>query len=74
MTCGWPEGIEPRKQLETYLYLLFAFFSFDGSKEQLGKQRARLEKDPSDISAAAMVEPHGRWLRETRRRLGFRAL
>lgn len=74
MTCGWPEGIEPRKQLETYLYLLFAFFSFDVSKEQLGKQRARLEQDPSDISAAAVVEPHGRWLRETRRRLGFRAL
>ncbi|HEV3201378.1 MAG TPA: amidase [Bryobacteraceae bacterium] len=74
VTQGWPEGIHPREQLQTYLYLLFAFFSFDTDKAQLEKQRARLEKDPADLSAAAVVEPHGRWLRETQRRLVFRAL
>src|SRR6266404_4969040 len=71
---GWPQGIDPQAQLKTYLYLLFAFLGFDASEEQREKLRARFEKDPDDISAAAGVEPHGRWLRETQRRLNFRAI
>lgn len=34
----------------------------------------RFDKYPADISAAATVEPHLRWLQETQRRLGFRAI
>ncbi len=71
---GWPPGLDPQAQLNTYLYLLFAFLGAEVSNDQLEKQRARFEKNPADISAAATVEPHGRWLRETRRRLGFRAI
>jgi amidase len=71
---GWPDGIEPQAQLQTYLYLLFAFFSFSASKEQVEQARARLEKNPNDISAAAVAEPHGRWLRETQRRFAYRAI
>jgi amidase len=74
MERGWPPGIDPHAQLKTYLYLLFAFFSFDVSKEQLEKARERFDKNPDDMSAAAIVEPHGRWLQETQRRLGFRAI
>jgi amidase len=55
MTQGWPEGIDPGPQLQTYLFLLLAFF----------------EKETADASVA---KPHGRWLRETQKRLGFRAL
>jgi amidase len=74
MERGWPAGIYPEAQLKTYLYLLFAFLSFDVSKEQRENMRERFEEDPDDISAAATVEPHGRWLKETQRRLGFRAI
>jgi amidase len=74
MEQGWPAGIDPQDQLNTYGYLLLAFLNFDASNEQREKMRARLEKDPDDIFAAATVEPHGRWLKQTQRRLGFRAI
>ena len=74
MESGWPAGIDPQAQLKTYQYLLFAFLSFDLEKEQRESLRARLEKNPDDIYAAAAVEPHGRWLIETQRRLAFRAI
>lgn len=51
MERGWPQGIDPQAQLQTYLYLLSAFLNTDTS-----------------------VAPHGRWLQETLRRLGFRAI
>ncbi len=74
MEPGWPQGIEPHAQLRTYIYLLFAFLSAGMSNEQRERLRARFEKDPSDMYAAASVEPHARWLEETQRRLGFRAI
>jgi amidase len=74
MKRGWPEGIDPQSQLNTYTYLLFAFINAGVSKERREDLRARLENNPADISAAATVEPHGRWLQETQRRLGFRAM
>ena len=74
MELGWPAGIDPQEQLRSYQYLLFAFLSFDISKEQRENLRARLEKNPDDMYAAASVEPHGRWLKETQRRLAFRAI
>jgi amidase len=74
MKRGWPQGIDPRAQLKTYLYLLFAFLSLDASKEQRDAARARFDNNPDDISAAATVEPHGRWLQETLRRLSIGAI
>ena len=74
MDRGWPPGIEPRAQLNTYLYLLFAFVNAEVSKEQREQLRARFEQNPGDIPAAATVEPHGRWLRETVQRLRIRAV
>ena len=74
MERGWPPGIDAQAQLKTYAYLLFAFLSFDVSQEQREKLRMRFEKEPNDIYAAATVEPHGRWLKQTQRRLGFRAM
>jgi amidase len=74
MERGWPVGIDPQAQLKTYLHMLFAFLSFDVSKEQREAARARFDRNPDDISAAATVEPHGRWLQETLRRLSVRAV
>jgi amidase len=74
MERGWPQGIDPQTQLKKFSYLLFAFLSFDVTKEEREALRARLEKNPDDIYAAAVVEPHGHWLQETQRRLGFRAI
>lgn len=73
LDIGWPTGIEPREQLETFYYLLSAFLSLNSTKEQREAARARLEKDPNDIFAAGTAEPHARWLRESQRRLTFRA-
>jgi amidase len=70
---GWPAGIEPREQSETFYYLLSAFLSLNSTEEQREAARARLEKDPNDIFAAGAVEPHSRWLWESQRRLNFRA-
>jgi amidase len=74
MERGWPEGVDPPTELTTFQYLLFALVNSDVTSEQREKLRARAEKDPADVAAAAAVEPHGRWLRETQRRLAFRAL
>jgi amidase len=73
LEAGWPAGIEPREQLETFHYLLSAFLSFNSTQEQREAAQARLEKDPNDIFAAGTAEPHARWLRESQRRLNFRA-
>jgi amidase len=72
LETGWPVGIEPREQLETFYYLVSAFLSLNSTNEQREAARARLEKDPNDIFAAGAVEPHSRWLRESQRRLNFR--
>jgi amidase len=74
MERGWPQGADPQAQLTTYLYLLFAFVNSEVSHEQREQARARFEKHPSDMSAAAIVEPHRRWLQETQHRLGCRAI
>jgi amidase len=71
---GWPEGIDPQAQMTTYSYLLFAFINARSSRERREELRARFESNPADISAAATVEPHGRWLQESQHRLGFRAV
>jgi amidase len=74
MERGWPLGIDPQAQLKTLRYLIFALLNADVSKEKREQLRARFEKNPADIPAAATVEPHARWLQETQRRLGFRAI
>ena len=73
MERGWPPEIDPRAQLSTFAYLLFAFVTADLPPEARERSRKRFESNPSDIMAAAAVEPHARWLHETQRRLTYRA-
>jgi amidase len=71
---GWPAGFDPRKQMSTFAYLLGALIAADMDPAERERARARFAKNPHDAFAAAAVEPHGRWLRETQKRLQVRAL
>jgi amidase len=60
--------------MKTFQYLVFALVTADTDASGRERARKRLAENPDDIAAAATVEPHARWLQETRRRLAFRAL
>ncbi len=70
---GWPPGLDPWASMSTFLYLLFALVTADLSGDDRERSRQRFTSHPDDLMAAAAVEPHARWLDETRRRLAFRA-
>jgi amidase len=71
---GWPPGLDLQAQFRTYQYLLFALTNADMTGPERDESRRRFERDPNDLSAAATVQPHARWLGETQRRLAFRAV
>jgi amidase len=71
---GWPPGYDPQSHMKMFQYLVFALISADADAGERERARKRLAENPDDMFAAAMVEPHARWLHETRRRLAFRAL
>ena len=74
---GWPEGIVPREQFETYWYLLHAFFAFDLKDEDLEQERA-LAADPARsldaLRAQARVNPHKHFQAASSRRMIARAI
>jgi amidase len=74
MERGWPPGVDPRAQMKTFSYLLFALLTADMGNDARERSRKRFENNPDDVVAAAAVAPHARWLRETLRRLAFRAM
>jgi len=73
---GWPEGVEPRQQFETYRYLLSAFFAFNLEDEELEEERARAA-DPDGgldaLRARARVDPHKHFQAASSRRMVARA-
>jgi amidase len=69
---GWPAGVEPSTLLDTYRYLLFAFFinmSPPEAKQALRQQFEML----AGPDAADALSSFSRWQAENLRRLGFRA-
>lgn len=72
---GWPEGVVPREQFETYWYLLSAFFAFDLEDEDLERARAA---DPTGglqaLRAQARVNPHRHFQAASSRRMAARAI
>jgi amidase len=70
---GWPEGMDPLGHMPTLSYLLFSLMTIDMKDDDRERARQRAAKNPDDGFAAAAVEPHARWVRETQRRLAFRA-
>ena len=71
---GWPPGVDPQAHIKTFQYLLFALVTADASSDERERARNRLKEHPEDMLAAAVAEPHARWLHETQRRLAFRAV
>ena len=71
---GWPPGLDLQKHLPTFQYLLFALITADAGNDEREQAHRRLQQNPEDIPAAAAVAPHARWLHETQKRLGLRAL
>ncbi len=74
---GWPEGVVPREQFETYWYLLAAFGAFDLRDEDLEEERARAA-DPAGglgaLRAQARVNPHKHFQAASSRRIVARAI
>jgi amidase len=73
LTRGWPGGITLQSDLQTFQYLLMALVTADADGKERERARKRLEHNREDLVAAATVEPHARWLHETRKRLACRA-
>ena len=58
MERGWPLGVDPRAQMTTFAYLLFALLTADMNDAERERSRKRFENNRDDIFAAAAVEPH----------------
>jgi len=62
LTRGWPAGIDPGPESQTFEYLLASGLSGNPTEEQLAALRKRLETNPDDLTAAVSVNPHSRWV------------
>ena len=73
---GWPDGVVPREQFETYWYLLGAFGAFDLEDDEIEQERARAA-DPAGglgaLRAQARVNPHKHFQAASSRRMVARA-
>ena len=68
MTQGWPAGIDLRAAADTYGYLLMSLVTADLTP----RDETELSRSSGDSQTGATFD-HARWLRETQRRLAFRA-
>jgi amidase len=74
---GWPAGVDPRGQYETYRYLLSAFFAFDLKDEEIEATRARGARPDGGLdalTARARVDPHKHFLAASSQRMVARGL
>jgi len=72
MKLGWPAGFRPSALLDTYRFMLFAFFITMSPPEAKQALRQQLEKIAGPQAVEA-VSSFPRWQEENLRRLGFRA-
>lgn len=74
---GWPAGVVPADQFDTYNFLLWSFFAFEMRDDQLEEMRQRaLNQDGSWEAkrAWAWTAPHKRFLDANERRLAARGV
>jgi amidase len=73
---GWPPGVSPAGQYETYRYLLSAFFASGMKDDEIESVRARAA-DPAGgmraVAARAWIEPHKHFQAASRDRMSARA-
>jgi amidase len=74
LTPGWPGGIDPASEWRTYQYLSRSASVGNPSEEELARLRKRFETNPGDLATAVAVNPHSRWVAQTRRQLNSRTL
>lgn len=69
---GWPAGFQPAPMLETYRYMLFAFFISRSPEPVQNSLRAEFERIAGAAAAEALASaPY--WQEQNMRRLGYRA-
>lgn len=72
LKAGWPPGVHPPALLDTYRYMLFAFFISMSPEEAKQVLRQQFEKI-AGREAAEALSSFPRWQTENFKRLGFRA-
>jgi amidase len=73
---GWPPGVNPREQWQTYIYLLFSVLAADAQEEQVEQLRelARRQDGSRDaLYAQAFTQPRHAFAQIQRRQLQARA-
>jgi amidase len=72
LKAGWPGGFQPSSMLETYRYMLYAFFISRSPEPVQRSLRAEFEKIASPAAAQALdARPY--WEEQNLLRLGYRA-
>ncbi len=71
---GWPAGVDPDQQYQTYRYLLSAFFAFTLKDDKIEALRARLARPGGEADdARAWIDPHKHFQAANGRRMAARA-
>lgn len=74
---GWPSGVVPAAQYDTYLYLLDSVFAFDLRDDQMQEMRKRAAVQDGSYEAKqalAWTAPHQRFLAANSARMADRAV
>jgi amidase len=74
---GWPDGVDPYRQFETYMYLLSAAFASNLEDDTIEEERARAENPEGGLGAVwarARVEPHKHFQAASGQRMAARAV
>ena len=74
---GWPKGVDPAAQYDTYLFLLNSLFAFTLRDDRLEEMRKRAENQDGSYEAnraKAWTAPHKHYAAANSRRMGARAV
>lgn len=74
---GWPAGVDPAKQYDTYRFLLDSFFAFSLRDDQIEARRERATRQDGSyeaIEALAWTAPHKHFLAANNERMAARAV
>jgi amidase len=71
---GWPEGVNPDAQLQNYMFLVSSDMNGRLPAAEREKMRPAYESNPNDPYNAGVFGLHSRWVEETDRRFGARAI
>jgi amidase len=70
---GWPEGVDPKRSLDSYRYMLGASLFSRLPKDQLDAMRRDFERDPSYPLYQGVFGPHLTWVAHAANQRNLRA-